>query len=91
MHGPTCIFWASLTPLDRSQEVSATPLLDLQSDPALRGYFPGLEEVVIRDYMDADALKPHFGAGTATVAAINCSQVRKTPSWHRCWTNFSLI
>ena len=63
------------------QESSATPLLDVQSikhhgknSPAT--YFPGLQQVVIRDYMNADRLKPHFGAGTdhgAAVVAINCS------------------
>ena len=32
-------------------ESSATPLLDLQSDPAMKGYYQGLQQVVIRDYM----------------------------------------
>lgn len=32
-----------------TQEVSATPLLDLQSAPGIKGYFPGLQQVVIRD------------------------------------------
>ena len=30
-------------------EAAATPLLDLQSDPAIQGYWPGLEQIVIRD------------------------------------------
>ena len=68
-------------------ESSATPLLDLQSDPAMTGYFPGLEQVVIRDYMMADELRPHFGvapckdypnghecASATPIVSINCSQ-----------------
>ena len=54
------------------QEVSATPLLDLQS-AKFKGYFPGLEQITIRDYMAADELKPHFGAALPAVVAINCS------------------
>ena len=30
-------------------EAAATPLLDLQSDPTIQGYWPGLEQIVIRD------------------------------------------
>jgi hypothetical protein len=56
-----------------TQEISGTPLLDLQSDPSFTGYFEGLQQVVIRDYMNADARHPRFGAGTPVVAAINCS------------------
>ena len=56
-------------------ESSATPLLDLQSDPAMTGYFPGLEQVVIRDFMMADALPPHFGtAAQSPIVSINCTQ-----------------
>ena len=36
--------------------------------------FPGLVQVIIRDYLAADALKPHYGVGTPTVVAV-----RKTP------------
>lgn len=54
-------------------EAAATPLLDLQSDPAIQGYWPGLEQIIIRDYMDADSLVPHFGAGDKPVVSINCS------------------
>ena len=54
-------------------EAAATPLLDLQSDPAIQGYWPGLEQVIIRDYMDADSLVPHFGAGDKPLVSINCS------------------
>lgn len=57
-----------------TQEVSATPLLDLQSATHLVGYFPGLVQVIIRDYLAADAILPYrYGAGTPTVVAINCS------------------
>jgi hypothetical protein len=52
-----------------TQEVAATPLLDLQS-AKFKGYFPGLVQVIIRDYLAADALKPHYGAGTPTVVAV---------------------
>ena len=56
-------------------ESSATPLLDLQSDPAMTGYYPGLEQVVIRDFMMADALPPHFGtAAQSPIVSINCTQ-----------------
>ena len=56
-----------------TQEVAATPLLDLQS-AKFKGYFPGLVQVIIRDYLAADALKPHYGAGTPTVVAV-CENV----------------
>eukprot|EP01047_Picozoa_sp_COSAG01_P030145 COSAG01_NODE_2091_length_8453_cov_19.448049_9_plen_153_part_00 len=39
-----------------TQEVSATPLLDLQSSPSFKGYFPGLVQVIIRDYVR----EPHY-------------------------------
>jgi hypothetical protein len=54
-------------------EAAATPLLDVQSDPDIQGYWPGLEQVIIRDYMAADSLKPHFGVGDMPLVAINCS------------------
>ena len=54
-------------------EAAATPLLDLQSDPTIQGYWPGLEQVIIRDYMNADSLVPHFGVGDKPIVSINCS------------------
>eukprot|EP01052_Picozoa_sp_SAG31_P010224 SAG31_NODE_553_length_14198_cov_3.418257_6_plen_71_part_00 len=35
-----------------TQEVSATPLLDLQS-ASFKGYFPGLSQIIIRDYVSS--------------------------------------
>jgi hypothetical protein len=60
------------------QEQSATPLLDVQSTTHIvpdggDGYFPGLKQVVIRDYMNADWKEPHFGAADRAVVAMNCS------------------
>ena len=37
-------------------EVAGTPLLDLQSDPSFTGYFQGLNNVNVRDFMNADAV-----------------------------------
>ena len=61
-------------------ESTATALLDFQSAPAMTGYFPGLQQVVIRDFMNADPLLPHFGSLSASgkpgfsVVSVNCSQ-----------------
>jgi hypothetical protein len=57
-----------------TQEVSATPLLDLQSG-SFDGYFEGLVQVIIRDYLAADAVLPaRYGAiGKPPVVAVNCS------------------
>ena len=59
-----------------TQESSATPLLDVQSAPNVTGplaVFPGLQNVVVENYMSADWLAPHFGAAKSGVVAINCS------------------
>ena len=53
-----------------SLEASATPLLDIQSDHNITGGWQGLDQVIIRDYMAADWLQPHFGAGKIPVVAI---------------------
>eukprot|EP01051_Picozoa_sp_SAG22_P008784 SAG22_NODE_691_length_7888_cov_6.740788_4_plen_448_part_00 len=58
-----------------SQEDSATALLDYQSAPGLAD-IPGLLQVTITDYMDADNLKPNFGTGPPPVVSINCSAPR---------------
>jgi hypothetical protein len=55
-----------------SQEDSATALLDYQSAPGLTT-IPGLLQITITDYMNADNLTPHFGRGPAPVVSINCS------------------
>ena len=47
-----------------TQEVSATPLLDLQS-ASFKGYFPGLAQVVIRDYVSIPEAATPFNAFAA--------------------------
>ena len=36
----------------------------------ITGYWQGLDQVIIRDYMAADSLQPHFGAGKMPLVAI---------------------
>jgi hypothetical protein len=71
-----------------SQEQSATPLLDIQSNfkhapavsPYKKDFFAGLQQVVIQDYQNFDFFQPHFGSGWRSAAdtgnavvAVNCS------------------
>ena len=58
--------------------MSATALLDVQSDPSLE-QFNGVEHVNIIDYMDADSVPAMFhplakNANTTAVVTVNCSQ-----------------
>lgn len=52
------------------QEASATPFLDIQSDHNITGGWQGLDQVIVRNYMAADWLQPHFGVGKIPVVAI---------------------
>ena len=59
-------------------EMSATALLDVQSDPGIE-QFNGVEHVNIIDYMDADSIPAMFhpanaNANTTAVVTVNCSQ-----------------
>ena len=72
-----------------SQEQSATPLLDIQSNfkhapavsPYKKDFFAGLQQVVIQDYQNYDFFQPHFGSRSGegdagmklSVVAVNCS------------------
>jgi hypothetical protein len=59
-----------------TQESSAGPLLDVQSDPTVKEFY-GVEAVTIIDYMDADPLPPHYAVidqNLSSVVHVNCSQ-----------------
>lgn len=55
-----------------TQEASATPLLDVQSDPAVVEC-AGMQNVVISRYCGSDPLPPRFGSSKSSVVALNCS------------------
>jgi hypothetical protein len=77
MHGPTCIFWANLTPFS------------LKPERCLAARDGG---GCAEGYAGADCSECDAGADPAWIQRLgDCTQVRTTPSWPRSWANCSLF
>ena len=81
IHGPTCIFWANLTPFSLKATCSAdgdtfTSTAVYADDAPMCG---GYDTVSV------------YQTGSCTETATDDAQVRKTPRWPRSWANSSLF
>ena len=97
MHGPTCVFWANLTPFTLVDTVQQRTLhSDVENAPSAAA-----AELPRRPSGAVDLGNPLLNAISRAVRGTlvsnlysvptDCPQVRKTPSWTRSWANFSLL
>ena len=93
MHGPTCIFWANLTPFS----LQALDLPPANVTAALNALPLGSTSFLYQVWT-ADWDPAHWMGGVAEHVEfvgyrelIALYKVRKTPSWPRSWANFSIL